>query len=86
MAIDSEDKCVIVMAWMNKLKEELINHDYNSKSTRATPKLPIPRILGNNVKSIPKEGQSMLAPNYTYGSNGTGNVALPIPIYDSRFQ
>ncbi|KAI3970832.1 hypothetical protein MKX01_024479 [Papaver californicum] len=72
MANDSEDKCVIVMTWMNKLKEELINHDYNSKSTRATPKLPIPRILGNNVKSIPKEGQSMLTPNYSYGSNGTG--------------
>ncbi|KAI3952733.1 hypothetical protein MKW92_021154 [Papaver armeniacum] len=85
MANDSEDKCVIVMSWMNKLKEELINHDY--KSIRVTPKLPIPRILGNNVKSIPKEGQSMLSPNYLYGSNGTGNVALPIPIlYDNRFQ
>ncbi|XP_034225566.1 protein FAR-RED IMPAIRED RESPONSE 1-like [Prunus dulcis] len=52
LAADSEEKCVIVMAWMQKLKEQLSNHDNVCGSTQPIPKSPTGRSFDNCVNEI----------------------------------
>ncbi|PQM34059.1 protein FAR-RED IMPAIRED RESPONSE 1 [Prunus yedoensis var. nudiflora] len=52
LATDSEEKCVIVMAWMQKLKEQLSNQDNVCGSTQPTPESPTSRSFDNCVNEI----------------------------------
>ncbi|CAL9013835.1 unnamed protein product [Prunus brigantina] len=52
LATDSEERCVIVMAWMQKLKEQLSNHNNVCGGTQPTPKSPTSRNFDNCVNEI----------------------------------
>ncbi|CAL8118424.1 unnamed protein product [Prunus armeniaca] len=45
LATDSKEKCVIVMAWMYKLKEQLSNHD-NVTFVGVVNQLPSHQLVG----------------------------------------
>ncbi|KAM1135337.1 hypothetical protein FF1_044333 [Malus domestica] len=52
LANDSDDKCMLVVRWMHKLKEQICKHDRAARSTQPTPQSP------NDMNSDPLSNPS----------------------------
>ncbi|BBH07400.1 FAR1-related sequence 5 [Prunus dulcis] len=62
LANDSDNKCMIVMTWMDNVKEELSKHNVVCGSDQPNPQSPIGRNIENDVSSIPNPSQCILTP------------------------
>ncbi|OVA00773.1 zinc finger protein [Macleaya cordata] len=80
----SEDKCMVVMDWMDKLKEALLNHEGDCGNNRPIPKSPTSRSSGNDANGISNENMNLFTPNYSVGGYGMGNITRPI-FYENHF-
>ncbi|XP_021820763.1 uncharacterized protein LOC110762434 [Prunus avium] len=62
LANDSDNKCMIVMTWMDNVKEKLSKHNVICGSDQPTPQSPIGRNIENDVSSIPNPSQRIRTP------------------------
>ncbi|KAM1018959.1 hypothetical protein ACFX2I_040406 [Malus domestica] len=58
LANDSDDKCMLVVRWMHKLKEQICKHDEAASSTQPTPQSPV----AMNSDPLPNPSQRILTP------------------------
>ncbi|KAM1252255.1 hypothetical protein ACFX13_041124 [Malus domestica] len=58
LANDSDDKCMLVVRWMHKLKEQICKHDEAASSTQPTPQSRV----AMNSDPLPNPSQRILTP------------------------